>query len=46
MRPVNIQVLCDCRAGLTKKIRNAKTMEELDKLTIIRDEIDFLINNL
>jgi hypothetical protein len=46
MRPVNIQVLYGCRAGLTKKIRNAKTMDELDRLTIIRDEIDFLINNL
>lgn len=48
--PVSIlpthEVLEQCRAGLSRRIKNAKTHLEKNRLMDIRDEIDFLIDSL
>lgn len=35
-----------CVRGLSKRIVNAKTIDERSRLKMIREEIKFLINNL
>lgn len=42
----SIDVLLKCRDGLTKKIKRAKKNLDKNRLSIIRDEIDYLIEIL
>lgn len=43
---VDMDTLIDCSAGLAKRIKKSVSTEESRRLRDIKDEIDFLINNL
>jgi predicted transcriptional regulator len=42
----NQSTLERCRQGLTRQMKKAKTHQEAERLKMIRDEIDFLIDAL
>lgn len=43
---ISPETLAACRAGLSKRMRNAKDSNERDRIKDIRDEIDSLIELL
>lgn len=43
---VNMDTLIDCSAGLAKRIKKSTSVDELERLRIIKSELDWLIDNL